>query len=111
MSERQRSNTACSSCGVPWTRHLGLAGTCRNLESALGALKVIHTWASFRHGEMLTAEDTMKLCARVLKETAPNDSRICETCEHGKSLGSLVDCGKHGELKHWGDSCPDWKAA
>jgi hypothetical protein len=39
--------------------------------------------------------------------------RICEMCEHGKSIGiqkgSLVSCGKHGEIKHWGDSCPDWK--
>jgi hypothetical protein len=39
--------------------------------------------------------------------------RICEMCDHGKSSGiqkgSIVACGKHGGLKHWGDSCPDWE--
>jgi hypothetical protein len=63
---------ACSACGVAWTDHLGIAGTCRKLDKARGALKVILTWSSFRDGEMLTAKDTMNLCRKVLKETAPN---------------------------------------
>jgi hypothetical protein len=58
---------------VPWDEHLGIAGTCRKLNNARGALKVIHTWASFRDGELLTAKDAMNLCMKVLKETEPND--------------------------------------
>ena len=62
----------CSACDVPWDEHLGIAGTCRKLNKARGALKVIRTWASFRDGELLTAKDAMNLCIKVLKETAPN---------------------------------------
>jgi len=68
-----RKQPACSACGVAWIDHLGIAETCRKLDNARGALKVIHTWASFRDGEMLTAKDAMKLCRKVLKETAPNE--------------------------------------
>ena len=71
-TKRHPKMPACSACGVAWTDHLGIAGTCRKLDKARGALKVIHTWASFRDGEMLTAKDAMKLCRKVLKETAPN---------------------------------------
>jgi hypothetical protein len=68
-----RKQPACSACGVAWTDHLGIAETCRKLDNARGALKVILTWSSFRDGEMLTAKDAMKLCRKVLKETAPNE--------------------------------------
>ena len=67
-----KPKAACSACGVAWTDHLGIAGTCRKLDKARGALKVILTWSSFRDGELLTAKDAMKLCMKVLKETAPN---------------------------------------
>ena len=72
-TKRHPKMPACSACGVAWTDHLGIAGTCRKLAAARGALKVIYTWASFRDGEMLTAKDAMKLCRKVLKETAPNE--------------------------------------
>ena len=61
----------CSSCGVAWTDHLGIAGTCKKLESARGELKVIHTWAKFRNGEWLVREHVLDLTRRVLRETEP----------------------------------------
>jgi hypothetical protein len=63
----------CPACGVPWTDHLGIAGTCRKLEEARGALKVICTWASFRGGECLTPQDTEKLCQKALDASKPNE--------------------------------------
>ena len=64
--------SACSACGVAWTDHLGIAGTCKKLEEARGALKVICTWASFRGGECLTPKDTEKLCRKALEASKPN---------------------------------------
>jgi hypothetical protein len=71
-TKRHPKMPTCSACGVAWTDHLGIAGTCRKLENARGALKVIYTWASFRDGELLTAKDAKNLCMKALKETAPN---------------------------------------
>ena len=61
----------CSSCGVAWTSHLGIAGTCKKLESARGALKVIGTWAKFRNGELFEREHVLSLASRALRETEP----------------------------------------
>jgi hypothetical protein len=41
----------------------------RQLERARSALKVIHTWASFRGGELLTPRDTVNLCNKALEES------------------------------------------
>lgn len=44
----------------------------RRLDRARGALKVIHTWASFRGGQHhLTPADVRALCRRVLDDTEP----------------------------------------
>ena len=45
----------------------------RNLEDARSALKVIHTWASFRDGRTLNCKDVIRLTRRVLDDTEPND--------------------------------------
>ena len=37
------------------------------IELLESALKVIHTWATFRGGVELVPRDTAKLCARVLR--------------------------------------------
>ena len=71
--KRRLAASACSACGVPWTDHLGIAGTCKNLEEARGALKVIHTWATFRSGELLVPEHVWKLAWKALEASKPND--------------------------------------
>jgi hypothetical protein len=70
--KRRLAASACSACGVAWTDHLGIAGTCKMLEEARGALKVICTWASFRGGECLTPKDTEKLCLKALAAESAN---------------------------------------
>ena len=72
--QRRLAASDCSACGVAWTDHLGIAGTCKKLEEARGALKVICTWASFRGGECLTPKDTEKLCRKALEASKPNDA-------------------------------------
>ena len=59
----------CPNCGVPWIEHLGIAGTCRKLELARTALKVIHTWASFDNGSELKPKHVRDLTKRALEET------------------------------------------
>ena len=78
MNTRQTKSSRClhpfcSACGVAWTDHLGIAGTCKKLDEARGALKVICTWATFRGGECLTPKDTEKLCRKALEASKPND--------------------------------------
>ena len=47
------------------------------LEDCASALRVIHTWAIFRSGEMLNDRwSVAKLCKRVLDDL-PNDERTC----------------------------------
>lgn len=43
----------------------------RRLDQARSAIKVIHTWATFRDGQYLNPADTRALCRRVLDETEP----------------------------------------
>jgi len=38
------------------------------LDHAIQALKVIHTWATFRDGEALVPEHVEKLCQKTLKK-------------------------------------------
>lgn len=39
----------------------------KNFEQCLTALKVIHTWATFRNGECLVPDQVAKLCEKSLK--------------------------------------------
>lgn len=55
----------CKSCGQPWDNHLGIEGTCRKLEKAKTALKVIMTWASFERGGEFPAFDRRDVLALV----------------------------------------------
>lgn len=71
MSAKKRGKTSCAACGVPWTDHPGIAPTCAKLEDARTALKVIHTWASFKNGIALKPKDVITLTQRVLDDTAP----------------------------------------
>ena len=73
---------SCSACGLAWTDHLGIMGTCQKLERARSALKVICTWASFRDGECLTPKDTEKLCRKALSASAPNDQAHLRQPDH-----------------------------
>jgi hypothetical protein len=34
----------CPSCGVAWTDHLGMVGTCAKLREAIETLRVVRTW-------------------------------------------------------------------
>jgi len=63
-----KQKNKCPACGVPFADHPGLPETCRHLENARSALRVISTWATFRNGIELTPESVAKLCARTLKE-------------------------------------------
>jgi hypothetical protein len=74
--ERGGSSRAahCSVCGVDWKDHLGISGTCKKLEEARSALKVIHTWAAFRKGEFLVPEHVWKLAWKALEASKPNES-------------------------------------
>jgi len=40
----------------------------QNYEAMESALKVIHTWASFRGGELLIPKDVISLCEKVLEK-------------------------------------------
>ena len=66
-----KQKAVCSCCGVLLTNHASVIQTCRKLEKARSALKIIHTWASFRGGEMLTEkpQDTADLCRKTLVQT------------------------------------------
>lgn len=59
----------CKSCNVPYTKHLGIQGTCARLKEALSALRAIRTWATFEGGVDLDAEHLVRLCDEVLKGT------------------------------------------
>ncbi len=63
------NKSKCSACGVAWDKHDGIAVTCRKLERARSALKVIQTWAEFDNGDCLTPNHTSKLCRKALKES------------------------------------------
>lgn len=69
---RRLPSTACSACGVEWVDHLGISGTCKKLEDARSALRVIYTWASFQNGRALNCEDVIRLITTVLKDIEPN---------------------------------------
>lgn len=60
----------CPSCKVPFEDHLGLTHTCKRLQKALSALRVIRTWADFdlrdRPGT-LEPRQTIDLCDKTLK--------------------------------------------
>ena len=58
----------CPHCGRKWTDHPGIEPTCKQLQEALRALKVIHTWASFEDGRALDADDVVKLIDRTLEK-------------------------------------------
>jgi hypothetical protein len=58
----------CPSCGVEYTDHQGLIGTCRDLQACISALKVIHTWAAFQDGFALDPQHTEALTRRTLEK-------------------------------------------
>ena len=58
----------CESCGRPWIDHMGMTWTCEQLQKALTALRVIHTWASFQDGSELNPEHVKKLIDITLEE-------------------------------------------
>lgn len=49
--------------------------SCRQLEEARSALRVICTWATFRNGEMLDPRDVARLCRKALGRRPPTVSR------------------------------------
>ncbi|MFH1952552.1 MAG: hypothetical protein ABIL06_13145 [Pseudomonadota bacterium] len=58
----------CRSCRTPWSDHLGLVDTCRDLQAALSALRVISTWASFQDGSELVPGHVESLIKRTLEK-------------------------------------------
>jgi hypothetical protein len=65
MSEQ--NEPTCKSCGKAYIEHLGLIGTCKSLQDALSALKVIRTWATFEDVAM-DRDQVAKLCNKILKD-------------------------------------------
>lgn len=63
------SKLKCDACGIHWEQHLGLKETCKRLDNARGALKVLYIWADFDTENLLVKEHVLKLCKRVLQET------------------------------------------
>jgi len=55
----------CPSCGKEFTDHLGVIGTCRNLQLALTALRALHSWAET---DEFVPEHIEGLVAKTLKE-------------------------------------------
>lgn len=64
-----KTKLKCQACGVAYDKHDGLVPTCRKLERARSALRVIHTWATFQGGTDFNRKDTEKLCRKALKES------------------------------------------
>ena len=62
------SKDKCPHCGREWIDHPGIEPTCGQLQEALSALKVIHTWASFDGGWTLHADQVIKLIDRTLEK-------------------------------------------
>jgi hypothetical protein len=59
----------CKNCGVPWIEHLGIEGTCRKLETARTALRVIQTLVAFYGAPALRPSDILTITKRTLEET------------------------------------------
>ena len=58
----------CKTCRVPFERHAGVQETCKRLETAVTALRVIGTWATFDNGKFLSPEDVEDLVDKALNE-------------------------------------------
>lgn len=58
----------CPGCGVPYAEHPGAAETCKRLDLARGALRIISTWATFQNGIELVPEHVARLCSKTLEE-------------------------------------------
>ena len=58
----------CKSCGKKFVDHMGIIGTCRDLQKAKQTLRVIFTWASFRDGETLNPEHVTELIEETFDE-------------------------------------------
>ncbi len=59
----------CQHCNIPWESHGGISVTCKALQQARGALKVICTWAEFNDGTELVPEHVAKLCRKTLYDS------------------------------------------
>lgn len=68
---KQPKPTACPACGVQFEDHLGLIETCKRLDEAQRALRVIQTWATCNDGEGLDPKHTAALCMEVLTGPEP----------------------------------------
>jgi hypothetical protein len=66
MPAKTTKPPTCKACGVPFEDHLGIEGTCRKLDRARVALKVLDTWANFKPLE-LDREQVANLIEQVLE--------------------------------------------
>ena len=62
-----KNRDKCPACGAAWADHTGLVSTCERLQSALGTLKVISTWATFQGGVELVPEHVARLIGDTLR--------------------------------------------
>jgi len=63
----------CNSCGVPFSKHLGLQCTCEKLEDAMSALKLILDYSTGGNGITLTPKGVIMVCQSALKTSDPNN--------------------------------------
>ena len=76
LDRKRGKPDVCKSCGLKWTDHLGISGTCSKLEFAMTALKIIRTWAAFPLGIQRTQEliDIRDMCDKTLESLLPKQS-------------------------------------
>jgi transposase-like protein len=49
---KQQRLWKCTGCGKPWTEHLGVQGTCEQLQRAKKALRAVVLWVSSGQSNM-----------------------------------------------------------
>ena len=59
----------CESCGIPWEKHPGIAGTCKRLGNLRAILRNIYELAWQWDGVFLQPDHVEKICRKALEDT------------------------------------------
>lgn len=64
---------SCPSCGVPFDKHIGIVGMCRDLKEAQAGLLSETRWADKYHRRVVELETAIRKCLKVNAHLADGD--------------------------------------